>query len=106
MKLFQSIFGRETRGRYPESLIDLATERAVDGTDSRLRLLPGYRKRLREPVIKAIDHVVALVDAIQEPLPADAREHGVEPRLAAVFSSAGDMLDRFGRDSAICCGAN
>lgn len=101
MKLFQSIFGRETRGRYPESLIDLATERAVDGTDSRLRLLPGYRKRLREPVIKAIDHVVALVDAIQEPLPADAREHGVEPRLAAVFSSAGDMLDRFGRDPAL-----
>ncbi|WP_295407669.1 hypothetical protein [uncultured Thiocystis sp.] len=102
MKLFQSMFGGgETLGRYPESLIDLATERAVDGTDSRLRLLPGYRKRLREPVIKAIDHVVALVDAIQEPLPADAREHGLEPRLAAVFSSAGDMLDRFGRDPAL-----
>ena len=96
MKLFQSIFGGgETRGGYPESLIDLATERAVDGADARIRLLPGYRKRLRKPIIQAIDHVVALVDAIHEPLSAGARDHGEEPCLAAVFSSAGDMLDLF-----------
>jgi hypothetical protein len=102
LKLFQSIFGGgESRGRYPESLIEMATERAVDGTDSRLRLLPGYRKRLREPVIQAIDHVVGLVDAIQEPLMADASNHGVEPRLAALFASAADMLERFGRDPAL-----
>lgn len=99
MKLFQSIFGgRESREGYPESLIDLAIERAVDGTDSRLRLLPGYRKRLREPVIQAIDHVVALVETIQEPLLATAPQHSAEPRLAAVFSSAADMLDLLGRD--------
>jgi hypothetical protein len=102
LKLFQSIFGGgETRGGYPESLIDLATERAVDGADARIRLLPGYRKRLRKPIIQAIDHVVALVDAIHEPLSAGARDHGEEPRLAAVFSSAGDMLDLFGRDPAL-----
>ncbi|NEX22469.1 hypothetical protein G3480_19520 [Thiorhodococcus mannitoliphagus] len=102
MRLFQSIFGGgETPGRYPESLIDLATERAVDGTDARLRLLSGYRKRLRQPVIHAIDQVVALVDAIPAPLTAGARDHGSEPRLAAVFSSAGDMLDLLGRDTAL-----
>ena len=39
MKLFQSIFGgRERVGRYPETLIDMAIERAVDGTDPRLLL--------------------------------------------------------------------
>jgi hypothetical protein len=100
MKLFQSIFGRgETRGRYPESLIEAATERAVDGTDSRLRLLPGYRKRLREPIIQAIDHVVALVDGLPACVPAGRNEHGAEPRLAAMFASADDMLDIFGRDT-------
>ncbi|MBK5964763.1 hypothetical protein CCR95_11900 [Thiocystis minor] len=102
MKLFQSIFGgSETRGRYPESLIEQAMERAVDGTDPRLRLLPGYRKRLRQPVIQAIDHVVALVDAIPAPLPAGAGRHGDEPLLKAVFSSAGDMLETLGRDAAL-----
>lgn len=102
MILFQSIFrGGETAGSYPESLIEMATERAVDGTDSRLRLLPGYRKRLREPVIQAIDHVVALVDGISALVPAGRKDHGAEPRLAALFASAAAMLDVFGRDPAL-----
>jgi hypothetical protein len=102
MNLFQSIFrGGESRGRYPEPLIEAAIERAVEGTDARLRLLPGYRKRLRDPVIHAIDQVVALVDAVPPPLVAGRREHGEDPRLAAVFSSAEDMLRIFGRDPAL-----
>ena len=101
MKLFQSIFGSEKRHSYPDSLIEMAIERAVDGTDSRLRLLPGYRKRLRAPVIAAIDHVIALVDAIQTPLPASVRRHGTESRLSTVFSSAGDMLAILARDPAL-----
>jgi hypothetical protein len=100
LKLFLSIFGGgEKAGRYPESLIELATERAVDGTDSRLRLLPGYRKRLRQPVIQAIDHVVALVDGISAPVAANRSGHGTDPRLGALFSSAAHMLDIFGRDA-------
>ena len=102
MKLFHSIFGGgETRGRYPETLLREANERAVDGTDTRLRLVPGYRRHLREPVIHAIDHVVALVDAIPSPLVADRRGYSAEPRLAAVFASAAAMLDMFGRDTAL-----
>jgi hypothetical protein len=100
MKLFQSIFGGdEARGHYPESLVRAAIERAVDGTDARLRLVPGYQKRLRQSVVHAIDHVVALVDAIPAPLVADRRQHSAEPRLDAVFASAGAMLDMFGRDT-------
>ena len=102
MKLFQSIFGGgETVGSYPESLIEMATERTVDGTDSRLRLLPGYRKRLRKPVIQAIDHVVALVDSFSTLVAAGRNDHGAEPRLAAIFASAEAMLDAFGRDQAL-----
>lgn len=100
MKLFQSIFGRgETRGSYPESLIEAAIERAVDGTDSRLRLLPGYRKRLRQPVIQAADHIIGLVDGLPAPIMAGRRDHGTDPRLATVFASAADMLEIFGRDA-------
>jgi hypothetical protein len=103
VKLFQSIFGRgqETRGRYPESLIEAAIERAVEGTDPRLRVLPGYRKRLRGAVLHAADHVIALVEAIPAPLPAGRGGHGADPRLAAVFASAADMLALFARDRAL-----
>ena len=38
LKLFQSIFGsNEKPGQHPESLIEMAIERAVDGTYPRLR---------------------------------------------------------------------
>jgi hypothetical protein len=99
LKLFQSFFGGdESRGRYPESLVEMAIERAVDGTDSRLRLLPGYRKHLRRPVIHAIDHVVALVDGLPEPLAAGRDNFNADPRLGTLFVSATHMLEVLGHD--------
>lgn len=103
MKLFHSIFGgrEESRGRYPESLIEAAIERAVDTTDARLRLLPAYRKHLRASVIHAIDHVIPLVDNIPAPLAADQRHFTTLPALAALYASATEMLDNFSRDRSL-----
>lgn len=102
LKLFQSFFGSdEFRGRYPEPLVEMAIERAVDGTDSRLRLLPGYRKRLRAPVVHAIDHVVALVNGLPPPLAADRKAFNADPRLATLFVSADHMLEVLGHDRAM-----
>ena len=100
--LFQSIFrGGEQQGHYPESLIEAAIERAVDGTDPRLRALFGYRKQLRPPVIHAIDHVVELVDGIPAPLPAGRSDYNADPRLKALFASADRMQEVFGNDAAL-----
>lgn len=45
MRLFKALFsGGEAAGRYPETLIEAAIERAMDATDPRLRLVPGYRR--------------------------------------------------------------
>jgi hypothetical protein len=99
LKLFQSIFGdSEQPGRYSEALIAAAIERSVDGTDSRLRALSGYKKHLRAAVIHAIDHVVALVDAIPAPLAAGRGDYNAEPRLKALFASADHMQEVFGND--------
>lgn len=102
LKLFQSIFGAAVSGdRYPESLIEAAIERTVDGTDPRMRALSGYHRQLREPVLHAIDHVVALVDSLPAPLPADRAGYGADPRLGALFASAERMLEVFGNDTAL-----
>jgi len=97
LKLFQSIFGgREEAGHYPETLIEAAIERAVDGTDQRLRALPGYKKQLRPSVIHAIDHVVGLVDVFPAPVEAVRANYTSDPRLRALFSSTDHMLEVFG----------
>jgi hypothetical protein len=99
LKLFQSIFtGGKDHGRYPESLIEAAIERAVDGTDARLRTMPGYRRRLHAPVIHAADHVIAMVDSLPDPLVADSDSYGADARLATVFASAERMQEVFGND--------
>lgn len=102
LKLLQSIFGGgEERGRYPESLITAAIERAVDGTDPRLRALFGYKKNLRPSIIHAIDHVVALVDGIPAPVAAGRSDYSTDPRLMALFASSEHMLEVFGSDAAL-----
>lgn len=102
MRLFQSIFGRDdVVGRYPETLIESAMERAVGLTDVRLHLVAGYRKRLRQPIIHAIDQVMALVDAIPVPLAASLDGYRGDFRLAALFASGEEMLRILGRDKGL-----
>ena len=102
LKLFQSIFGAgEAQGRYPESLIEAAIERAVDGTDPRLRSLPRYRKQLRPAVLQAVDHVVAMIDSFPAAQSADRNGYGQDLRLAALFASADRMFQGFATDAAL-----
>ena len=100
--LFQSIFrGGEQQGHYPESLIESAIERTVDGVDPRVRALFGYKKSLRPSVIHAIDHVVLLIDSIPAPLPAGRSDYNADLRLKALFASADRMQEVFGNDAAL-----
>jgi len=104
-KLLLSIFGGDEEvGRYPDSLIDMAIERAVEGTDPRLRALPGYARKLREPTIHAIDHVIDLVEAVHRALPrarVDTASHGADPRLGALFATSQNMFDTLARDQTL-----
>ena len=101
LKLFQSIFrpGADKLGAYPEDLIERAIERAVDGTDRRLRAVTGYKKSLRPAVIHAIDHVVALVDSFPPPLELSRRNYGADAELGAYFASVDHMNDVLSRDA-------
>ncbi len=78
-----------------ERLIADAIERVIDGTDPRLRYLPHYAKRLRDPVVHAMAHAGALTAVIPPALGLDARSYGTEPRLAALFSGAEEMRELF-----------
>ena len=104
-KFLHSIFGGdEQHGRYPASLIDMAIERALEGTDPRLRALPGYARKLREPIIHAIDHVIDLVEDIHKTQPrvrVDTATHGADPRLGALFATSQSMFDTLARDQTL-----
>lgn len=100
LKLFQSIFGGEAKpgSAWPESLVEAVIERALDGTDPRLRALGGYRKRLREPALATIDHVMRLVDELPAPLAATAENYRNDAGLRSMFASPERMFEVIARD--------
>jgi hypothetical protein len=102
LKIFEQIFHRDaprTRS-HPDELIQRATERAVDATDPRIRILPSYRKKLRPAVIHAIDHAVQLVEALSRPVPMSAADWEEQPVLGAMFASAQSMRTALSCDGA------
>jgi hypothetical protein len=94
-KLFENIFepSRPKADRLPEDLLDAAVERAVDGTDPRLKMLPAYDRKLRGPVARAVQYVIRLVDELPAAEPLQAETLASNPALAAIFYSA-EQLQR------------
>lgn len=97
LRLLSSLFtdSKERSGGLDETLVAKAIERAVDGTDRRIRALPDYRKRLRQPVEQAVSHMIALVDALPPAVEISPRAFGEDPVLRAFFVSAEHMGEVF-----------
>ena len=83
-------------GGLDKALIERATERAVDGTDPRLRALGNYRKQLREPVERAVRHIMGLIDGLPEAVPLSRQSYSTDPRLRAFFASNAHLQEVLG----------
>ena len=102
LQIFRSIFGSgDEPSPHPAELIRRAIERAVDGTDPRLRALSGYQKKLRPAVIHALDHVVALVEGLPPVIELNARSYGSDPELTAYFVSLEHLHEMLERDATL-----
>jgi hypothetical protein len=100
LQIFRSIFGSaEEPSPHPAELINRAIERAVDGTDPRLRALSGYHKKLRPAVSQALNHVVALVDGLPPVLELNARSYGRDAEFTAYFVSLEHLHELLERDA-------
>jgi hypothetical protein len=79
-----------------KALLERAIDRVVDGSDPRLRALPGYRKRLRAPVDSAVTHVIDLVNRLPEPAEVSCQAFRTDPRLRAFFVSPEHLQEAIG----------
>ena len=96
-RLFENLFADQSVGdkSYPDWLIEKAIDRAVDGLDSRIRLVRGYRKKLRPGVTVAVEHVDSLVESLGQPIEADPGRYADDPYLRAFFVSAKELQQYF-----------
>lgn len=103
LNLLRNIFSAtdDTRVKLPGELVSMAVERAVDGTDPRVRILRGYKKALRKPVAHAVDYVIGLVDSFPAPVAADDAALAANPALAALLYSESRRDKLFSGDAAL-----
>jgi hypothetical protein len=94
LNFLQSIFSNAKPSDGPdERLITAAIERVIDGTDPRFRAAGGYRKVLRLPVTRAVEHVIALVDRMPPPVEISTARFAADPRLRAFFVSVDHLRE-------------
>ena len=103
LKLFADIFDHSEEGAsgLPAALVDEVIERAIDGTDPRLRIVGGYKKALKKPVIHAADHIMGLIDSLPAPVLASKATLATDPLLSAMLYSEEVMNEFIHQDAAM-----
>jgi len=102
-KLFSTIFGKQDKSNaasIPESLLKAAIERALDSTDPRMRILPDHAKILRQPILHAAQHIIAITDSLPPAVEASGENRESSPDLSAIFTSATRMKEILTSDNA------
>ncbi|MBK6740797.1 MAG: hypothetical protein IPG64_24635 [Haliea sp.] len=103
LEFFRGVFNRPASARpaLPRSLVKTAIERAVDGTDPRVRIQSGYAKALRQPAMHAVEYVIALVDSFSPPIEASKKSLADDPAFAALVYSQERLDTIVDRDPAL-----
>jgi len=103
LNLFASVFGHShgADSPLPSALVKQLIERAVDGTDPRVRLDSGYAKALKKPVLHAADYLIELVDRLPGPLPLVPAALRDTPVLAAFLYSEAQATQLLAQDPAL-----
>ena len=98
LQFLSSLFAssEKTAAGVDDALISAATDRVVEGTDSRLRGYGNYRKQLRDSVETAVVHVIKMINALPSPAEISRSTYSSDPRLRAFFASFNHLQEKVG----------
>jgi hypothetical protein len=92
-RLINRLFGGLTGSyeRLDEQDIEKAIDILIEETDPRLRLVSGYKRKLRKPVIRSLVYVNYLVTRIPGAFEINRKCYGSNPQVSALFGAADDI---------------
>ncbi|KAB2921932.1 MAG: hypothetical protein F9K25_19810 [Candidatus Contendobacter sp.] len=95
LRFLHSLFNAEpeSASQFDKAMIQAAIERVVDGTDPRLRVVSHYRRKLRAPVERAIEYLMAQMAVLPPAIEAGRRGFTADPHLRALFASPDQLLE-------------
>lgn len=81
--------------RVSEADVERAIEMVVEHTDPRLRMLSGYKRKLRKPVLRSLLYLNQLTDRLPGPVEVNRKAYGTDPQVNALFASVDGLRDVF-----------
>jgi len=98
LHLFRSIFGasEDSSSKLDDEVIDWAIEKLVDGTDTRLRVVSGYKRKLRDCVERSVSFVDEAVDGLPPPLAVAPRAFTTSHEIRTWFGTIQALHEAFG----------
>ncbi len=101
MKNILSLFSnfKNKTARNSNAVILDAVDQVVDGTEPKIRLVYGYRKKLQDAVSRSLAYIDQLVESIPEPIEVSRKTFISNPQVNAYFSSIEDLHEIFSRSS-------
>lgn len=72
-----------------------AIDRVIEGTDTKLSLVPGYRKKLQQEVAVSLKYISQLVDQISGPMDVSRKTFISDPEVRAYFSTPDSLQNIF-----------
>ena len=76
-------------------------ERVVEGTDSRIRLVNSYEKKLQEAVSRSLEYTDDLIDKIPEAIEVSAKSFVSDSHVNAFFVNVSDLQTVFSHSSEV-----
>ena len=88
---------QQERERRQKTVEMETVEAVVEGTNTRMRLVSNYKKKLRASVRVLLDYVDGLVARLPLPIEASSERFNTDPQLNAFFVNRAHIPDVFGR---------
>lgn len=93
--------GRNAGHQPDKAALDEAVEQVIDAIDPRLRLVPGYKRKLQDEVAAALAYIGTLVDQVPGPLDVSRRTFVSNPHVNAFFATPDELQTTFSRSPEI-----
>jgi len=100
LDFLKTLFDPEARraAQEEEAAVTAAVETLIDGTDPRLRMVSGYRKKLAPSVAQALAHAESMASQIPGPVEVTKKTFGSAPQVRALFVSVDHLRETFGHN--------
>lgn len=78
-----------------QDMLDRALDRVIEGTDQKIRLVPGYKRKLHKSILTSLEYVDSLIDQIPPPIELNSNHYASNTYLRNIFPTMAGLQKVF-----------